>query len=136
MPVAVGVGGTAGVSVGANVALGDIVGLGVGATIAIAVGTSVAIGCSVGIGGAVAGTIGISARVGDGETTLGDGGDVGIDIGVGVPLFLTQPATTPAATIPEITAAATRNNPDVTPASSRRRCNQPLPQSTATSRAA
>ena len=134
--VAVGVKVAAGVSVGTNVALGVIVGASVETTTAIGVdvGTSVAVGCNVGTGVAVA--VAVATGVGDGKTTVGEDGNVAINIGVGVLRSLTQPAISVVATIPETTATATRDNPDVTPASSRRTCNQPLQQSPATSRAA
>ena len=130
--VAVGVDDATGVSVGTNVALGVGVGVEATTTVGVDVGTSVAVGCNVGIGVAVA----IATGVGDGKTMVGEDGDVAINIGVGVLRSLTQPAISIVATIPETTTTATRDNPDVTPASSRRTCSQPLQQSLATSRAA
>lgn len=130
-------GGT-GVSVGAKVALGVIVGaFGTEVDVAIVVaeafavradvGASVAVGSSVGIGVAEA----VATRLGDGETTVGEGGEIGFSVDVGVLSSRTQPATIPAVTIPETTTTTTRNNPDVTPASSHRTCSQPLPPSPA-----
>lgn len=134
--VPVGVEVAADVSVGTNVALGVIVGASVETTTAIGVdvGTSVAVGCNVGTGVAVA--VVVPTGVGDGKTMVGEDGNVAINIGVGVLRSLTQPAISVVATIPETTATATRDNPHVTPASSRRTCNQPLQQSLVTSMAA
>lgn len=96
--------------------------LGVGATVAVAVATTIAISR-------------VGNEVGDGLTIVGEDGDVTINVGVGVLRSVTHPATTAAATIPATTTTETRNNPVVTPASSRRTCSLPLLPSPAISTA-
>ena len=94
--------------------------LGVGETVAVAVATAIAISR-------------VGNEVGDGLTIVGEDGDVTINVGVGVLRSVTHPATTVATTIPETTATAKPDNPDVTPASNRRTCSLPLLPSPATS---
>ena len=150
IPVAVGdaggfvdVGVDTCVAVGTGVALGVNVGVcGIGVETGTAVGDASIVAVNVGVsvtvgGGRVAVTVadGVATRVGDDNTTVGDGDEVGIIVGVGKLSSRTQPAITTAATIPNTTTSATPNAFDLTQASNRRTCNQLLSPSPATLKA-